>query len=236
MSDRKKTTLSKRDALQLFDGLSVWKRGGERAPHKPLLVLYALGKCLRGEDRMIPFETVDTGLRSLLLEFAPSRKSCHPEYPFWRLQNDKVWTVEAEQPLVLRKGHTDPKKSELLKYRVTGGFPIALYDLMRQDPDLARQTAEKVLLRHFPNSIHADIVEAVGLPHSERCAPSSSFDAGFGHVVLQAYGYRCAVCGYEVSPSDKPVGLEAAHIKWPQAGGPDKRVISASTSICLALI
>ena len=26
-----------------FDGLTVWKQGDQRAPHKPLLVLYALG-------------------------------------------------------------------------------------------------------------------------------------------------------------------------------------------------
>jgi putative restriction endonuclease len=29
--------------LHQFDALNVWSRGGERAPHKPLLVLYALG-------------------------------------------------------------------------------------------------------------------------------------------------------------------------------------------------
>jgi hypothetical protein len=31
----------------------VWKRGGERAPHKPLLALYAIGRALRGEPRMM---------------------------------------------------------------------------------------------------------------------------------------------------------------------------------------
>jgi putative restriction endonuclease len=30
--------------LQQFDALNVWKRRGQRAPHKPLLVLYALGR------------------------------------------------------------------------------------------------------------------------------------------------------------------------------------------------
>ena len=32
-----------------FDAITVWKRGGERAPHKPLLALYAIGRALRGE-------------------------------------------------------------------------------------------------------------------------------------------------------------------------------------------
>jgi hypothetical protein len=29
--------------IDQYDALNVWSRGGERAPHKPLLVLYALG-------------------------------------------------------------------------------------------------------------------------------------------------------------------------------------------------
>jgi putative restriction endonuclease len=34
-----------------FNSITVWKRGGERAPHKPLLALYAIGRVLRGLSR-----------------------------------------------------------------------------------------------------------------------------------------------------------------------------------------
>jgi hypothetical protein len=34
--------------------LNVWKRGERRAPHKPLLILYAIGK-LRREVRWVSF-------------------------------------------------------------------------------------------------------------------------------------------------------------------------------------
>jgi hypothetical protein len=33
--------------------ITVWKRGGEGAPHKPLFGLYAIGRALRGEPRMV---------------------------------------------------------------------------------------------------------------------------------------------------------------------------------------
>lgn len=33
-----------RDVRKRFRVLGVWQRAGERAPHKPLLVLYALGR------------------------------------------------------------------------------------------------------------------------------------------------------------------------------------------------
>ena len=36
--------LSRTELLRRIDRITVWKRGSERAPHKPLLILYALGR------------------------------------------------------------------------------------------------------------------------------------------------------------------------------------------------
>jgi len=72
----------RRDALLAqFDGLNVWKRGSERAPHKPLLVLYALGKWSRGEDRLISFQEVDEDLAELLREFGQPARTTIPSTP-----------------------------------------------------------------------------------------------------------------------------------------------------------
>ena len=86
-----------------FDAITVWKRGGERAPHKPLLALYAIGRALRGEPRMIDYAQVDRDLGKLLIEFGPRRKSYRPKYPVWRLQNDGLWeiTPTKNSPLVV---------------------------------------------------------------------------------------------------------------------------------------
>ncbi|MGE5306496.1 MAG: hypothetical protein ACM3TN_24570 [Alphaproteobacteria bacterium] len=67
-----------------FNSITVWKRGGERAPHKPLLALYAIGRVLRGEARMAPYADVDRDLGKLLMEFGPRRQSYLPEYPYVR--------------------------------------------------------------------------------------------------------------------------------------------------------
>ena len=45
--------------IQKFAALGTWKRAGTRAPHKPLLVLYAIGKLLRGENRLISYCEID---------------------------------------------------------------------------------------------------------------------------------------------------------------------------------
>lgn len=122
--------------------ISVWKRGDQRAPHKPLLLLMALARCSRGEERLIPFEEVNAKLTQLLREFGPARKSYHPEYPFWRLQNDGIWVVTDADRLETRQANTDAKKSELLKHNVHGGFKPELYEALRDDSALISDIVE----------------------------------------------------------------------------------------------
>jgi len=82
--------MNKQELKSLIEGITVWKRGEQRAPHKPLLLLYALARNRQDVDRFIPYTEVDERLRQLLIDFGPTRKSYHPEYPFWRLQNDGI--------------------------------------------------------------------------------------------------------------------------------------------------
>ena len=40
--------------------------------------------------------------------------------------------------------------------------------------------------------------------------------------MLTAYEYRCAVCEFDVRPGSISIALDAAHIRWHQACGPDE--------------
>ena len=40
--------------IQKFEALNLVKSDRERAPHKPRLVIYAIGELMRGKDRLIP--------------------------------------------------------------------------------------------------------------------------------------------------------------------------------------
>lgn len=55
MNPALKSKLSKDEVLHLFDGIAVWKRGGERAPHKPLLALLPLARCINGKRMMMRY-------------------------------------------------------------------------------------------------------------------------------------------------------------------------------------
>lgn len=215
--------VSRDQVLAAFDHLNVWSRGSERAPHKPLLVLYALGRLSRGDADSVSFRDVDPALTALLKEFGPTRASYHPEYPFWRLQNDGVWIVENADDLAKRQGQTDVKKSELLDHDVHAHFAEEIADRLRQDPELIGDVAARLLDAHFPASLHQDILDAVGLElHPLETVTRRKRDPAFRVRVLTAYEYSCAVCGFDVRLGGQTLGLEAAHIQWHQAGGPDE--------------
>ena len=80
--------MSMGNILDQFADLNVWKQGEQRAPHKPLLVLYALGRWCRGEQGAVPFKDAAGPLAELLKRFGRPRQSDHPEYPFWYLKNE----------------------------------------------------------------------------------------------------------------------------------------------------
>src|SRR4051812_5694423 len=148
--------------LRRFDELTVWKQGGQRAPHKPLLVLYALGLWQRGRAE-VTFREAEPALRALLQEFGPPRRSDHPEQPFWRLQRDGVWDVRAPSGLPLKTGDTIPRVGALRSPEVRDGFSDEVREALAADPGLATAIAERTLDRNFPRSLHRDILDAVGL-------------------------------------------------------------------------
>lgn len=224
--------MNREQILNLFEQINVWKRGDQRAPHKPLLLLLTLGWLVHGDTRLVSFEEVDEKLRPLLMEFGPPRQSYHPEYPFWRLQNDGLWESTHAADLELRRGGTDAKKSELLKHNVSGGLVMPVYRALQADPDLLNDVVDLLLERNFPSSLHADICNAVGLERDRYVADKRlPRDPGFRVRVLTAYSYRCAVCGFDMRLGQQSVGLEAAHIKWHQAGGPD--TVANGLSLCV---
>src|SRR4029077_19467254 len=110
------------ELLARIGRLNVWRRGSERAPHKPLLLLLALSRVAQADACLAEFNEIEETLRRLLIQYGPPRKSVHPEYPFWRLQSDGIWEVEEGKALMRRKGGTDPPRKELVRHHVKGGF------------------------------------------------------------------------------------------------------------------
>ena len=231
------------DILDRFKKLSLWSRNGSRAPHKPLLALWAIGRCLAGKPRLVLFEEVDQALSGLLKSFAPRRK--HPpdtQDPFWRLRNDGVWQIPREDLMPARPGKKAYRK-DLFAKNIEGGLLEADYDALRRDPVFAWRLVKSLLDAHFPETLHDAILAATGiasiaLAFQDVPPPPDDYvysrrlrrDTRFRHIVLDAYGSQCAVCSFAVRDGSTPFALEAAHIKWHQARGPDE--VSNGLALC----
>ena len=207
------------ELLGALKGLKVWKRGRQRAPHKALLLLQALGSLSRGDARLQPYKDVEVQLTDLLNRFGHPRRTPHPEAPFTRLEAE-LWEIPGVEP----KERIDLKIAELRQH--TGGFPESVANLLRDDPALVSRAANLLLQGEFEESYHDLILEAVGLtlPHDDETFMIHRLprDPKFRNEVIKAYSYRCAVCGFGAKLSNDVLGLEAAHILWHAKGGPDE--------------
>ena len=215
--------------LSRFDGLTTWANGNERAPHKPLLILLALGELSRG-NATVRFADAVEPLTELLRRFGPARKAYHPEYPFWRLQRDGVWEVVGvyEIPISQDGGAT---RGALLAADACGRFPDEIRNGLTSEPELIGELARRLLRTHFPDSMHEDILDAIGLELADVRASGGGRDPNFRKLVLKAYQQQCAVCGLQLLISGAVVALEAAHIRWHQASGP--AVVQNGLCLCV---
>lgn len=212
--------MDKQTIKDRFDTLTIWKNGDKRAPHKPLLVLMAVGYLQNKDQRFLPYKEIEPKLKELLVEFGTPRNAANTHYPYWRLRKEGIWEVDRADELSVNNSG-DVKKTELRSKNIKAGFTDEVYKLLKENPSLIDHVSSALLNSHFPDTIHEDIIHETGLNLGVELNYRRKRDANFRREVLQAYQYRCAVCNFDVRIGAKTICIEAAHIKWHSAGGPD---------------
>lgn len=229
--------MTREDILRRFQAFIVWERREERAPHKPLLILYAIGKLLLGEEQL-RYEEIEDDLCDLLKEFGPWRENYRPQDPFWRLKNarnpeDRIWEIPNEHKISEYGTSSGDAVIGDLREHGVGGFLPPIADQLRSDVGLRFEVVGRLLGSHFPVTYHADLPQDVGIEWAFGWAFGVSLqpqvpgsqqkprDPKFRPEVLEAYRHRCAICGFNVTLGDRLIAIEAAHIKWYSAEGPD---------------
>ncbi|THA28984.1 restriction endonuclease [Streptomyces sp. A1277] len=209
------------DWLERTAKLRQWTRSGTRAPHKPLLVLYALARFQQDDGDALRYSAVEGDLKRLLAEYGPANPTT-PAYPFHHLVSDGVWEVRTDRGA----GSPGTGVRELRATGATGRLAPELRAALRREPSLLGRMARVLLDLNFPPSLHDELCETVGLELQqaevvEVSAVQRRRDRRMRDLVLTAYEYRCAFCGYDGRIGAVPVGLEAAHVRWWAFGGPD---------------
>ncbi len=213
--------------------LRQWQQAGERAPHKPLLLLYAIGRWQRTGSSSLAFVDAKSDLTRLLVEFGPPRPP-KPSYPFHHLENDEgLWTVHTNSGV----GSPGSGIGQLVESGAIGSL-TAEFTAALSDPQTLGRVVRALLDTNFPETIQQDILDTVGIDLDgavvgvvgNEGSKERRRDPAFRKEVLLAYEYRCAVCGYDGQLMRETVGIEAAHIRWWAAQGPYE--VSNALALC----
>lgn len=211
-------------AVERLTVLRQYHASGERAPHKPLLVLLALAQLANTGSSQLPWSVVEERLGALLQEFGtPSAKGPQAAaYPFTRLRSDGVWQLSRDVP--------HDNLTALRQEPITGSFAEDIERALTRSPQHVYMAARSIVTGQFPATIAPDVLAAVGfdpeldagvggwaIPQAERRR-----SAQWRQQVIMAWDRACAFCGFDGSFAGMPVGIEAAHVRWFNFGGPDE--------------
>jgi putative restriction endonuclease len=218
----------------LLSDLHTWKRGSQRAVHKPLLTLMLIARADARLPAEVHFAEIEKELARHLREFGPTRSSYHLEFPFWHLKTDGFWKLKNPSALEIKTGGNSPSRSTLLKADAAASVTPELWEALKRDGRLREELTTRLLTDFWPTSQHLAIRSALALPEAPGdpgdSEPARRRNPRFRTDVLTAYERRCAICGYDGRLADVLLGVDAAHVKWWAYDGPD--TVSNGMALC----
>lgn len=113
------------------------------APHKPIVFFLAVQRLKETGSSILIYEKEFSLIRVLIKHFH-GNGSPSADYPFWYLQNDKLFDVSYIPPIQMRKGKDFPPHASLIEAKAIGKIPFWIEQLLRKDTELSSQA-----LRHI---------------------------------------------------------------------------------------
>ncbi|MEV6057168.1 phosphorothioated DNA-binding restriction endonuclease [Streptomyces sp. NPDC052107] len=223
-----------RDELaSALSGLRQARIGAHRAPHKPLLVLWLLGRFVTLGSTAVTYDEAEGPVSRLINDFGPvmtnpSQARQRAAMPFVHLERT-LWDVRDSVGRPIPP--TDPDRGGWLRAQGAQGRMRPEVERLLADPGTVAAAARLLLEQHFTPALQAPICDAVGLDpagwHTHAISvPGPRLQRarrpGFVEDVLDAYAYAWAFCGFDGALGRNPVGVEAAHVRWHSQDGPDE--------------
>ncbi len=161
------------DWLRRVDGIRQHTRradGGQRAPNKPLLLLYALALLQNDHTSVIVYnDTYHKKMENLLSAFGRPQDAQQPQLAFRYMTSNqeinRLWQVDTNKGADIEafQSGTEYSGFKLKKLEAVGRLPASDEAMLLERPDLIRVTARRLLDKNWPPSLHADICDRLGL-------------------------------------------------------------------------
>jgi putative restriction endonuclease len=188
---------------------------------KPLLLLLLVSRIENGQatENRFDFANIRRELEGLIRSFGgrPSRSGPRAEQPFSHLRSSPFWTLRTQRQY--ESGHT-ALISDLMNPASYGAFDPAVFVLLRKSETARARVVDAILTEWWPTTLHGDLREELGL---DRLVVSRRRrrDRQFTVDVLENFRYSCALCGFHGLLNGQATGIDAAHVRWHSADGPD---------------
>jgi len=221
-------------ADELLSDLTSLRRaqiGNRRAPHKPLLVLWLLGRFAATGGTAVSYDEAEEPVSRLINDFgpavvSPSRAKDRAAMPFVHLERG-LWDLRDRDGNPI--GSDAPERGASLRASGAHGRLHPHIEDLLAGPGTLAAAARLLVDQHFTPALETAICAAVGLDLAgledaahDPSAKKRPRRAGFVEEVLRAYAFACAFCGFDGALGRNPVGLEAAHVRWHSQDGPDE--------------
>jgi len=201
-----------------------------RAPYKPLLLLWLIGRVAGGQPARVSFREAELELKLLMHRYRLGR-SVRVGFPFVYLgTSPELWKVEDSGGNDVSRMPQATKESPVFLRTEAVGALAPEFELALHDPQIRSRVVNELLRMEFPETLHEEILQEVNLGHLVA-AEQSPRDPRFKSTVLRAYEDRCSFCGYDLRLGGSPVGIDAAHVQMRSKGGPDR--IENGLALCV---
>ncbi|MFF7966084.1 HNH endonuclease signature motif containing protein [Streptomyces sp. NPDC007903] len=166
MTQAHPTRTAPEDLLHRLIHLRVNRSSGGPALYKPVTLLWAMGRALRGAERLLSWSETERELGEAL---AAAGEPERPHYPVASLSQDRLWSLPGQEDAPTAHGH--PRRW-FTERQPLGGPTEEVYDLFR-DSAVARLAVQEQLLElYFADRDPAPLLARLGLPYAGPEAPA----------------------------------------------------------------
>nr|WP_245793540.1 HNH endonuclease [Streptomyces pini] len=216
------------ELLSALAGLRRATVAGRRAPHKPLLLLWLLGRFAATGSTAVAYDEAEEPVGRMIDDYGPpARSTDRVAMPFVHLERTLWDPRDADGRPIPASAH---ERGSWLRARGATGRLHATVERLLADPGTLASAARLLLDLHFTPALGPAIRADAGLDLTAVEETALTLGARrrrprrpeFTRQVLHAYARACAMCGYDGALGRHPAGLEAAHVRWHSQDGPDE--------------
>ncbi|WP_423917883.1 phosphorothioated DNA-binding restriction endonuclease [Candidatus Poriferisodalis sp.] len=193
---------------------------GKRAPYKPLLLLWLIGRVANGEGISVTFARAEDDVGRLLASHSVAATPPQAKNPFVYLASDvELWSVRNSAGEDIRSMPQNVRENTKYLRAEAIGQLAPRFAAALGDADLREGFVNELLRSEFPETTHSNILAEVGLGQHIQLA-SAPRDPKFQRAVPMAYEFRCSFCEFGAQVRGEHVGLDAAHVRMHSKAGP----------------